>query len=172
MGQREQREQVGQKRQIYGGIPLFPNPYKRVGYLFILIAIGTAYLYFWGGRPSFFEVPVFAVITSYAETRWFVLAQTNLLDELAHLFLISGLVMIAFSKELHETKVVQASRIRALFYAVYITSALWIAIYLTVYGWPIVVISATIFVLLMVLFILIFKVLLFRNNIAVSKTKT
>ena len=162
---------MGQRGQFYGGIPLFPNPCRRVGYLFLLIAFAAAYLYFWGGRPSFFEVPVFAIITSYAETRWFVLAQTNLLDEMANLFLISGLVMIAFSKELHETDAIQACRIRALFYAVYITSALWIVIYLTVYGWPIVIVSATIYILFLVIFIIIFRVLLLKNFQGIKNKK-
>ena len=159
---------MDQREQIYGIIPLFPHPFRRFGYLFILIAFGFAYLYFWGGRPSFFEVPVFAIITSYAETRWFVMAQTNLLDELAHLFLISGLVMIAFSKEHYETEVIQSCRIRALFYAVYITSAIWIVIYLTVYGWPIVIVSATVFIQLLVLFILTYRVLLFKINYSIK----
>jgi len=154
---------MGQRGQSYGSIPLFPNPYRKLGYLFLLIALGTSYLYFWGGRPSFFEVPVFAIITSYAETRWFVLAQTNLLDELAHLFLITGLVMIALSKESQETEAVQVCRVKALFYAVYATSALWIVIYLTVFGWPILIVSATIFILLLVMFIIIFRILLFKN---------
>ena len=159
---------MDQREQFYGVIPLFPHPFRRLGYLFILIAFGFAYLYFWGGRPSFFEVPVFAIITSYAETRWFVMAQTNLLDELAHLFLISGLVMIAFSREHHETQAIQLCRIRALFYAVYITSALWIVIYLTVYGWPIVIVSATVFIQLLVLFILTYRVLLFKINYGIK----
>ncbi len=154
---------MGQGRQSYAAIPLFPQPYRKIGYLFLLIAFGFAYLYFQGGRPDFFEVPVFALITSYAETRWFVLAQTNLLDELAHLFLITGLGMIAFSKETNESNAVHICRIQALFYAVYTTSVLWIVIYLTVYGWPIVIISATTFVIYLILFILIFRYLIYKK---------
>ena len=152
-----------QRRQSYSAIPLFSNPYRKLGYLFLLIALGTSYLYFWGGRPSFFEVPVFAILTSYAETRWFVLAQTNLLDELAHLFLITGLMMIAFSKESQETEAVKVCRVKALFYAVYTTSVLWIVIYMTVFGWPILIVSATTFILLLIMFILIFRYLLYKN---------
>lgn len=148
----------------YSAIQLFPHRFRRLGYLFLLIAFATSYLYFWGGRPSFFEVPVFAIITSYAETRWMGLAQTNLLDELTHLFLISGLIFIAFSKESHETEMIQQCRIKALFYAVYLTSAIWIVIYMTVYGWPIVIVSASIFVLMLVLFIFIFRYLLYKNS--------
>lgn len=154
---------MDQRGQSNRAIPLLPHPYGKYGYVLLFMSMVAAYFYFWGGRPSFFEVPVFAVITSYAETRWFVLAQTNLLDEFAHLFLISGLVLIAFSKEMHETEAIQACRARALFYAVYTTATLWILIYLTVYGWPIMIVSATIFILLLVVFILIFRFLLYKN---------
>lgn len=154
-----------------GGIRLFPYHYRKFGFLLVLASLITAYLYFWGGRPAFFEVPIFAIITSYAETRWFVLAQTNLLDELAHLFLISGLLIIAFSKEDHESEEIHSCRIRALFYAVYTTSALWIVIYLTVYGWPILIISATVFVQLLIIFILFFRYLLYKKEFG-AKIKT
>ena len=154
-----------------GDILLFPYQYRKFGFLLVLTSLITAYLYFWGGRPSFFEVPIFAIITSYAETRWFVLAQTNLLDELTHLFLISGLLMIAFSKEYHESEEINSYRIRALFYAVYSTSALWIVIYLTVFGWPILIVSTTVFIQLLLLFILFFRYLLYKNQFG-AKTKT
>jgi hypothetical protein len=41
-------------------LPLLPYRFRYVGYALILFSFGAAYLYFWGGRPSFFEIPVFA----------------------------------------------------------------------------------------------------------------
>lgn len=143
-------------------LPLFPDRFGWLGYIAILGGLFSGYLYFWGGRPAFFEIPVFAVVTSYAETRWFVFAKTNALDEIAVVFILVGLMLIAFSKERYEDQRFDRIRIRSLFYSVYATILIWIIMYLTVFGWPIIILSAGIFILFLLTYILIFKSTLIR----------
>lgn len=143
-------------------LPLFPYRSRWGGYVAILAGLFSGYLYFWGGRPAFFEIPVFAVVTSYAETRWFVFAKTNALDEMAVVFILAGLMLIAFSKERNEDRRLDQIRIRSLFYSVYATISIWILLYLTVFGWPTIILSAGIFILFLLTYILIFNSSLIR----------
>lgn len=150
---------MAQESALYRPLPLLPYRFRFAGYVLILLSFGAAYLYFWGGRPAFFEVPVFAITTSYVETRWFVFAQTNLLDEMAMAFAVLALLFIGFSSERTETVELDKLRGRALLYSVYITAIIWIFLYATIFGWPMIVVSATIFLLFLATYILIFQLL-------------
>ncbi|MDZ7717321.1 MAG: hypothetical protein U5K72_00700 [Balneolaceae bacterium] len=148
--------------ESYQFLPLLPFRFRFAGYIMIFLGIGAAYLYFFGGRPTYFEIPVFAIVTSYAETRWFVFAQTNALDELAFVFSLLGLLAILFSKEKHELPEISFLRIKAIIYGVYGTSLFLILLYITVFGWPIFIAIACAFAFFMVLSIIIFRVLVYK----------
>jgi hypothetical protein len=150
--------------ELYTKLPLVHHSLRYAGYLLIFLSLAAAYLYHWGGRPAFFEVPVFAILTSYAETRWFVLAQTNSLDEIAVLSAFLGLLFILFAEEKNENPQVQIMRIRSLFLSVYITAMLMIIIYITVYGWPVFILISFSFIIFLVISIVIFKVYLYRHK--------
>lgn len=155
----------------YHVIPLLPYHFRYVGFLLIIISFGAAYLYFWGGRPSLFEIPVLAIVTSYAETRWMVVAQTNALDEIAMICGLMGLLFLGFSREKKESVTINKARVKAIFYAVYSTAGLWIFIYLTIFGWPIIVLSASIFILFLLTYIVMFRFLLLKNSVDVPGKK-
>lgn len=143
--------------------PLFPYVLKPVGFGLLMVSIFSAYLYFYGGRPEFFEVPVFAVLTAYFETRWFVVAQTNLLDEIAVVCGILGFLFVLFSKEKSENLETAAARFRALLFATYISAFTFVFLYLIIFGWPILLVGAFIMVLFLVSFLVSFKT--FKNRI-------
>jgi hypothetical protein len=136
-------------------LPLFPYRFRYAGFGLIILGFGAAYLYFLGGRPAFFEVPVFAIVTSYVETRWFVAAQTNSLDEISFLFFLFGLLFIGFSRDKNENDVTNLIRIKMLFYSVYLTSLVWGLAYITVFGWPVIVVSASIFTTFLIVYIIL-----------------
>ena len=71
-------------------LSLFPFKAKFLGLIFMVLSLPFAYLYFWGGKPEIFNVKIFAIVTTYLETRFFVVSQTNILDELAAILFISG----------------------------------------------------------------------------------
>ncbi|NBC04017.1 MAG: hypothetical protein GVY20_09970 [Bacteroidetes bacterium] len=148
----------------YNSLPLLPFRFRLVGYIMILFSFGAAYLYFWGGRPALFEVPVFAILTSYAETRWFVIAQTNALDEIAVLSALLGLLFILFAREKNENAEIQNMRVRSLFLSVYITIGLMILIYVTVFGWPVFIPISFSFILFLLVAIIRFKINLFKYS--------
>ncbi|TVR19599.1 MAG: hypothetical protein EA391_00305 [Balneolaceae bacterium] len=145
-------------------LPLLPYRFRYAGFVLIVIGFFATYLYFWGGRPRFFEIPVLAVVTSYLETRWFVVAQTNALDELAFLSYLFGLLFIGFSREKNEDSIITALRARSIFYSTYVAAALWALAYLTVFGWPIIAVSAVTFAAFLIVHITLFRFMMIRHR--------
>lgn len=139
--------------------PLFPNWARLIGILLILPGLYFGYLYFFGSRPVFFETKVFAMVTTYVENRFFVVAQTNLLDELFSIFCISGLVLIVFSREKTEKEGDDLIRAKALIKAVYIALGIWLCSFLVIFGWAIFAVSALLFILFLITYYIVFLVL-------------
>lgn len=142
---------------------LFPYRTKFTGILLILISMVFAWLYFRGGKPDFFNIRIFAVISAYLETRYFVWAQTNILDELAALFLIAGITLFSFSKEKIESDLLNSFRIKALFNSLFLTVAWWILIIFLIYGLAIFIVSSGILILYLVNYNLLFRYYLYKN---------
>ncbi len=113
---------MGNTPQSNYRLPFLPYRFRYVSFLLLIISFVAAYFYFWGGRPAFFEIPVFAIVTSYAETRWMVVAQTNALDEIAVVFGILGLLFLGFSREKQENNEYDPIRLKALLYSVSVVS--------------------------------------------------
>lgn len=145
-------------------IPLLPEKTRYIGYGLIPIGLFTAYMYYFGGKPSFFEIPVFAIVTSYLETRFLVIAQTNILDETAAVCIISGLICIGFARLQEEDAVITTIRIRALFFAVYFSAGTWIALFLLIFGWPILIVSSIIFLIFLLTNYIVLQVLLIKHK--------
>lgn len=137
-------------------IPLFPYFTRFIGVALVVLGLISAYLYFFAGKPSFFNSKVFAVVTAYLKTRYFVLIKTNLLDEIAAVFVVTGLALVAFSKEKFERPEYNMIRLKALILSVYCTVILWIAIFLLVYGYLIFVAAMMVFILFIVIYIILF----------------
>jgi hypothetical protein len=150
-------------------LPLLPFKFRYYGIFFLIIAVVCGYLYYFGGRPDFFTIPVFAAVTSYIETRTLVLAQTNILDEIAILLFVISLIFFGFSKDKTETEHSIYLRLKSLIFSVYITSSVWILLFLLIYGWAIFIVSSGIFIIFLLLNIIMYNILkikyLNRNKI-------
>lgn len=143
---------------------LFPHKFRYAGFIFILFGIVAGYVYYFGTKPDFFVTPVFAMLTSYLETRFFVMAQTNLLDELAAVFTIFGLALIGFSKEKNERGALNILRLKAFVYASYFSVMVWIILILVIYGWPIFIFSTSVFLVFMITYLVFLRIMILRNN--------
>ena len=149
---------------------LFPRKFKFAGYVLIVLGFISGYLYFLGGKPDFLTLPIFAAITSYAETRYMVLAQTNLLDEISAVFILIGLIFVGFSEVKNESAEIKSIRIKALILSVYSTTVFWIIVFLLIYGWTIFIFSTFVFYVYLLIYISIFNYLLFKLKSEILKT--
>ena len=90
---------------------LLPYTWKFVGLLLTLCGIVMAGFYVW------FDVrimlPVFAVYSSFLETKIFTSFRTNVADEITLLLLIAGLGFIVLSREKIETETTDSIRKKA-----------------------------------------------------------
>ena len=145
---------------------VFLFPYRTrilATFLFIISAV-CAYFYFFGGKPEFFNIKVFAIISAYLETRYFVFAQTNVLDELAAILFILGIVAFSFSEVKNEKTEYNLFRIKALFYSIFIATIFWILSFLLIYGMAIFLVSSVIFILYFVCYNLLFYYYILKSK--------
>jgi hypothetical protein len=81
-----------------------------------------------------FEVPVFAVFSSYMKTSFLTTFKTNFADETIMLLLLAGFFMWAFSKEKHETEGLRIIRAKALKRAILTDTGILLFSILFIYG--------------------------------------
>jgi len=145
-------------------LSIFPYKAKYLGLILIVLSLPFTYLYFWGGKPEIFNIKIFAIVTTYLQTKYFVVSQTNALDELAAIFLIVGIGLVSFSKERNEKSDYNFLRIKALINSLFFTILFWIVSFLLVYGMAIFIVSFSIFIVFLVLYNILFRLYLFQNN--------
>lgn len=140
--------------------PLLPHRFRYIGIVLIPLGFFFGYLYFYGSRPVFFETRVFAVVTTYMENRFFVLARTNLLDELFAILSILGVALIVFSREKSEKEGYDLIRAAALIKAVYISLMIWILSFLVIFGWAIFLACTILFIIFLITYYITFRILI------------
>lgn len=113
-------------------IKLLPYRYKLAGATLILCGLIMAVLYF---TIDFrFELPVFAFFSSYVETKLFTGFKTNFADELILLTLLTGFLLVSFSREKKEEDNLASLRYIAVIRTVIINSAILLFSMLFIYG--------------------------------------
>lgn len=111
---------------------LLPYKYKIPGYILLAAGILMAILY---SAFSFrFEMPVFAVVSSFMETKVFTTFRTNFADELTMLLLLSGCFLTVMTREKKENDEVSEARRKALVNTVKINSVIFGFSILFLYG--------------------------------------
>ena len=83
------------------------------------LIIGMIRFYF-GVKPEVLEIKVFAFYSSYLQTKFMQFISNNMIEELTGVFLISGLFLIAFSREKREGAYMNAIRLKSFFISAYL----------------------------------------------------
>ncbi|MFA5973012.1 MAG: hypothetical protein WC780_11725 [Lentimicrobiaceae bacterium] len=111
---------------------LIPYTWKLFGLFLTVSGIISAVFYLWFDFR--FTLPVFAVFSSFLETKMFTTFRTNFADDLILLLLISGLALIVFSKEKIESENLNSFRARALVKALIVNNLFLFLSILFVFG--------------------------------------
>lgn len=136
-----------------------------MGIIFFILGliIGMTRFYF-GIKPEVLEIKVFAFYSSYLQSMFMQFISNNMIEELTGLFLISGLFLIAFSRERKEEAYLNTIRLKSFFISVYLNFLfLMISLFVT-YG------LAFVYMLMLnmgaglLTYIIAFRTLLFRNR--------
>ena len=112
----------------------FLLPYKCKWIGTILIFMGLVELVFYLWFDFRITLPVFAVFSSFLETKMFTSFRTNIADELIMLTLLAGFFMAAFSREKTESEILDKLRAKAFSKAVLTNVIVLIFSILFIYG--------------------------------------
>ncbi len=153
---------------------LFPNRYKKLGWIILLPAFIIGLILFF----TDYEYPTveITVFSPFGESGLFSKSikyffSNNIIDEIVAVLLIIGGVLVGFSKEKIEDEYIAKIRIESLVWAVYINYTILILAILLLYGFSF--LHILIFNMFTVLFIFIirFQYLLFKNKKALKDEK-
>ncbi len=87
---------------------LLPHKFRIPGFILVILGITGTVMYF--GFNFRFKVPVFAVASSFLETKFLTTIKTNFADELIMLLFLCGFALIVFSRE--KTELISFETIR------------------------------------------------------------
>ena len=141
---------------------LFPHQFRIVGWVLAIVAVVG---YLWLPEINF-KMPSLYFDTFFDdenESGFFRMARANSLS-IAMILLTIGLLFIGFSKEKVEDEFVQYLRAQSLIWATYVTAILFIVATLLIYGISYIYIPFLVFYVFLILFIIKFKVELYRFN--------
>jgi len=139
---------------------LFPHSYRLIGWIILLpsIALGLAALYS-EFQWKFLTLPIIAMNFPGGNI------PINLTDELAALGVISGLLLIAFSREKVEDEMIIQLRLEALQWSVYVNYLILAILIITVHGTDFMAVMIYNMFTVLLLFIARFRWLIFGTTI-------
>lgn len=127
--------------RYFFGKQLLPYSLRRVFLVFILVGVVFLYMYQKGIRPEVLTIKTFALLSTYIETKYFAIIQTNLTDEIGVFSLFIGSFGFVLTKEKNEQKHFMSLRLEAFLFALKLTAILWFLAYLFIYGYAIIALS-------------------------------
>ncbi len=147
------------------GIYLLPKSFRYAGWLFVILGIVSAVFRFhYGIKPEFLEIKVFAIYSSFLQSKYFSFITNNYSEEITGLLVLTGLLFIAFSKEKNDNEEIMLMRFRSLFLSVYINSIILILSLLFIFGLGFVDVLVLNIFSLPVIYIIVFRYSLFKLN--------
>lgn len=102
---------------------LFPNQFKKIGWIVLIIGLALGVLFLISPTDiNFFNIKVFAIAGQpiFGKSAIFSIYKNNILNELVGLFIMTGLLFIAFSKEKSEDEFISKIRLESLVWATYV----------------------------------------------------
>ena len=141
---------------------LFPSKFQKLGWI-LLVPFGLLFLYFCfttSGSRIEWQMPVFALVDQgfLQNTMWFGFTSNDVFDEVTLIGLILSLLFIAFSKEKDEDEFISQIRLNSLVWALLINYVILILAELFIYGLPFLYIFYFNLILILVLFVIKFRI--------------
>ncbi len=111
---------------------LLPYRFKFVGLILLFLGFTFSIAYIWFDFQV--RMPVFAVYSAFIETKTFATFPTNVADELILILLLSGFLLLVFSREKQENLIPEFLRLKAFMYSLIVNTALLLFSVIFVYG--------------------------------------
>ena len=140
---------------------LLPQRLRPLG-IFLLVAgalLGFARYYF-NFKPHFLDLKVWALYSFYIESKINEIISNQMIEEIAQILVLTGLFMIAFTKEKVESSGVNEVRLKAFMITAYVNLAFLIVSLLVTFGFGFVGALVLFMNLWLLCYIVIFRVLM------------
>jgi hypothetical protein len=134
--------------------------YKPIGY--VLIIAGLIWLFVSQQAEIVIRLPVFALVSSFVSTKYFLIVQTNIADEITLITIIMGGIFAIFSREKHENERVDAIRYNSMFLALLINQIILLFSVFFFYGSAFITIVLANLVSLSLIYLIISRIRLHR----------
>lgn len=112
-----------------------PARFRVAGFILTLSGLLVAWLRFVRGiKPAFLELKMLALHSLYFENRYFTVIRNNVSEEIAGLLILTGLIILSFSRLSHENELTASMRFKSFLYAIIGQIALSALALLFLYG--------------------------------------
>jgi hypothetical protein len=118
----------------------------------------------YGFKPEILDMKIFAFASSYIETKYMEIIGNNMGEEIASFFLLTGLFLIAFSREKNENDEFNVFRLKAFFLAAYSNFVFLLAAVFFTYGFSFVYMLIVNMGFGLLVFITAFQIMLFKSR--------
>lgn len=153
---------------------LFPNQFKRIGWIILIPSVILGILYVFGVCEFEFldNAKMFALYSDdFPGGLVFKFEKNNISDEILGILCIVGAILIAFSKEKHEDEYIAKIRMESLVWATYINYAILIFCMLFFYGIGFLYVMIFNMFTILLFFIIRFYYLIYKSNKTLSREK-
>lgn len=131
---------------------LLPHSFQVVGLIMALAGFISAFLRFVAGiKPEFLDVKVFAVHSSYFDTKTFTVIGNNISEEICAFLLLTGFFLLTVSAEKTEKEEWGPLRLKSFLVSVYVSTLLLCLSVIFIFGMGFIgVLSVNLFLLLLI----------------------
>ncbi len=152
---------------------LLPAKFRFVGSIFFIAGVITGIFRFYLGiKPKILDARVFAVYSEYLDEKYMKLVNNNLGEEITLFLVLSGLFLIAFSKEKTENEIISNIRYQSLIISFYISFIFLLAATFFTYGFAFLYMLILFSAIPMASYIVIFRfhLYLYHKNLKSNNT--
>ena len=153
---------------------LLPNKYKLIGwYLLIPTTILGVFLSFTEFESLQINTKVFAIFSDqvFRESKFFSFIETNITSTIIGVIFIIGAMLVGFSKEKREDEFIEKLRLSSLLWAVWVNYILLFLSLIFIYGTAFLTVMIYNMFTVLIIFIIRFNYILYKNSKAVSDEK-
>jgi glycerol uptake facilitator-like aquaporin len=144
---------------------MLPHAFQVAGWFMSFTGVIFTYLRFGLGiKPEWLKFNVFAIYSTYFDSKYFQVIENNISEEICGIVLLTGLFFLAFSKERNEKEHFWNYRLKALMISLYASTLFLLLSFLFFYGLAFMSVLTVYMVLPLIIYIIIFRLLLYRDR--------
>lgn len=148
-----------------------PNIFQVVGYIIAITGFILTFLRFsLGIKPGFLNVKVFAIYSTYFDTKYLRFIDNNISEEICGITVLAGLFLVVFSREKKEMDHYWVLRLKAFIISTYLSVFFLLLSFLFIYGIAFMSMLSLNIILPLLLYILIFRYSVVKDHFASQNT--